>query len=206
MKNFTLYCCLFLLPILSIAQTEQQTIKVHAGSNYTDPSPTYKATVALSATYSSYASEAMSLEEMKMHFKTALAAKNISWNALKENPNEFGFETLNHAKTGTTYEYTTSSIEEMKQFLTVKSIGMQKLISSAVLRIEPSLLQKTYKKALEIAHMKAQAIALAMNKQLGEIIAVQDNNYEGEKIETSIYYDRPANEYKYNLEVVYVVK
>lgn len=206
MKNYLLLSLLFLLSLVSNAQTNIQTIKVNASAFYIDMVPTYKATVALSAIYSSYASENMNLDEMKALYKSALETKNISWSAMKENPNDFGFESLRHDKAGIIFEYTTSSIKEMKLFLTVKSIGVQQMTSSTILNIEPNLLQKTYKIVLELARIKAEAISFAMNKKLGEIIKVEDHSYEGTKIETSIYYDRPSNEYRYNLEVEYVIK
>ncbi|NJB71573.1 hypothetical protein GGR42_002035 [Saonia flava] len=192
-----------LFPLSLLAQ--QQTIKVSARATHIDSSPIFKTTVSLSTSFSSYAGETMNLKQLKEHYKAALVIKNIPWETVKETPNGFGFETMGYDKEGVVLEYTSSSVKEMKRFLTTKSLGLQKLNTIAIIEIDPEEAKELYKKALENAHMKAQAIAFAMDRELGKILQVEDNLFTGQKIETSIYYDRPAGEYILSIQIVFEV-
>lgn len=166
-------------------------------------SPTYKATMSLSPAYSSYGSDGMDLEQLKSHYKKALESKGIGWEEIKETPYEFGFETMGYDKEGSVYEFTTTSIEKMRTFLRIKSLGLQRLNIVAVLEIDAKELKKLYEVALKDAKAKAIAIASALDKKIVRILTIEDNQYVDQQVETSIFYDRRVGEYIYSIQVVY---
>ncbi|WP_437397881.1 SIMPL domain-containing protein [Flagellimonas lutimaris] len=191
-----------LLPFLGLSQ-ENTTIKVSGRAVHADSSPTYKVTMSLSPAYSSYGSDGMDLEQLKSHYKKALESKGIGWEEIKETPYEFGFETMGYDKEGSVYEFTTTSIEKMRTFLRIKSLGLQRLNTVAVLEIDAKELKKLYEVALKDAKAKAIAIASALDKKIVRILTIEDNQYVGQQVETSIFYDRPVGEYIYSIQVVY---
>ncbi|WP_430908543.1 SIMPL domain-containing protein [Maribacter sp. 2-571] len=189
------------------AQEQPNTIKVSARAIHLDATPLFKATVSLSGTYSSLPPEMVTLEKLKKQYKDALEAKNIAWNDLKENPNVFGYETLRYEKEGTLYEFRTESVDKMKKFLQVKSLGVQVLNYDAIVTVDDDEITQLSKKALSNATERATAIAQAMGKQLGEVKEVEDlNNRWGEEIVSTIYYDRDPGEYIYIINVIFTVK
>ncbi len=189
------------------AQEQHNTIKVSARAVHIDAAPLFKATVSVSGTYSSLPPEMVTLEKLKKQYKDALEAKDISWDKLKENPNVFGYETLRYEKEGTLYEYRTESVEKMKKFLQIKSLGVQVLNYDAIITIDDDEITKLSQKALANATKRATAIAQAMGKQLGEIQEVEDlNNRWGEEVVSTIYYDREPGEYIYMINVIFTVK
>ncbi len=189
------------------AQEQRNTIKVGARAVHIDAAPLFKATVALSGTYSSLPAEMVTLEKLKKQYKDALEAKGISWGNLKENPNVFGYETLRYEKEGTLYEYRTESVEKMKKFLQTKSLGVQVLNYDSLITIDDDEITKLSQKAVANATKRATAIAQAMGKQLGEIQEVEDlNNRWGEEVVSTIYYDREPGEYIYMINVIFTVK
>ena len=195
-----------MMPSVIAAQEQSATITVLARAIHLDSSPTYKATVSISPAYSSYASDGMDFEELRSLYQKALELQGISWKEIKERPYEFGFETMGYDKEGAIYEFSTSSIEKMRTFLTIKSLGLQRLNSVAVIKIDENAAKLLYGKAMEDARKKASLIALTLGKELGDVITVEDNQYLNEQVETAIYYDRPVNEYIYSLQVVFETK
>jgi len=202
MKNLV-YLIITLLPFMGFSQDQITTIKVSARAIHIDPSPTYKATVSLSTVFSSYAVDGMDLPQLKSHYQKALESKGISWNELKETPYEFGFETMGYDKEGAVYEFTTTSTEKMRAFLGIKSMGLQRLNAIALFEIDVEEAKTLYESALQDARIKAEAIAKTLGKKLGEVMIVEDNQYIGKQLETAIYYDRPAGEYIYTLQVTF---
>ncbi len=195
------------LPLLTIAQQSPVLIKVSARAVHIDPSPKFKALVTISGTYSSLPAEMLSLEKLKKQFKEALEEKGIPWSDIKENPNDFGYETMSYGKEGTIYAYTTTSVSSMKKFLEIKSLGLQQLNSVSIITIDDDEAKKLSEIALKKAKERALTIAKAMGKQLGDIQEVEDlNNRWGEKVESSLYYDRPAAEYIHMINVIFKVK
>jgi hypothetical protein len=201
-----IYTLLALLPLITMSQEKNTTIKVSARAIHMDTSPTYKATVSLSPAYYSYGADGMDLEQLKSHYKKALESKGIGWGEIKETPYEFGFETMGYDKEGAVYEYTTTSTEKMRTFLGIKSLGLQRLNALAILEIDPEEAKALYKTALEDANKKASLIASSLGKELGDFLIVEDSQYTGKHVETSIYYDRPVGEYLYSMQVIFSTK
>lgn len=206
MKQLLYVLLVVMMPSVIAAQEQSATITVLARAIHLDSSPTYKATVSISPAYSSYASDGMDFEELRSLYQKALELQGISWKEIKERPYEFGFETMGYDKEGAIYEFSTSSIEKMRTFLTIKSLGLQRLNSVAVIKIDENAAKLLYGKAMEDARKKASLIALTLGKELGDVITVEDNQYLNEQVETAIYYDRPVNEYIYSLQVVFETK
>ena len=206
MKLLLYVLLVVMMPSVIAAQEQSATITVLARAIHVDSSPTYKATVSISPAYSSYASDGMDFEELRSLYQKALELQGISWKEIKERPYEFGFETMGYDKEGAIYEFSTSSIEKMRTFLTIKSLGLQRLNSVAVIKIDENAAKLLYGKAMEDARKKASLIALTLGKELGDVITVEDNQYLNEQVETAIYYDRPVNEYIYSLQVVFETK
>nr|WP_288977448.1 SIMPL domain-containing protein [uncultured Allomuricauda sp.] len=206
MKQLLYVLLVVMMPSVMAAQEQSATIKVLARAIHVDSSPTYKATVSISPAYSSYASDGMDFEELRSLYQKALELQGISWKEIKERPYEFGFETMGYDKEGAIYEFSTSSIEKMRTFLTIKSLGLQRLNSVAVIKIDENAAKLLYGKAMEDARKKASLIALTLGKELGDVITVEDNQYLNEQVETSIYYDRPVGEYIYSLQVIFETK
>ncbi|MBU2926701.1 SIMPL domain-containing protein [Winogradskyella psychrotolerans] len=207
MKKTIFLITILLLPLLLIAQQQTTTIKVSARSVLIDSSPEFKATVALSSSYSSLPAEMTTLEILKKKYKSALKANDISWSNLKKDSNGFGYESMGYGKDGIIYEYRTKSVEKMKKFLKTKSLGMQMINYSSIITIDEEEAAKLSETALANAKARAAIIATAMGKELGDIKEIEDlNNRYGEEIESSIYYDRPIGEYFYMINVIFSVK
>lgn len=207
MKKTILLITILLLPLLLIAQQQTTTIKVSARSVLIDSSPEFKATVALSSSYSSLPAEMTTLEILKKKYKSALKANDISWSNLKKDSNGFGYESMGYGKDGIIYEYRTKSVEKMKKFLKTKSLGMQMINYSSIITIDEEEAAKLSETALASAKARAVIIAAAMGKELGDIKEIEDlNNRYGEEVESSIYYDRPIGEYFYMINVIFTVK
>ena len=207
MKKTILLITILLLPLLLIAQQQTTTIKVSARSVLIDSSPEFKATVALSSSYSSLPAEMTTLEILKKKYKSALKANDISWSNLKKDSNGFGYESMGYGKDGIIYEYRTKSVEKMKKFLKTKSLGMQMINYSSIITIDEEEVAKLSETALASAKARAVIIAAAMGKELGDIKEIEDlNNRYGEEVESSIYYDRPIGEYIYMINVIFTVK
>lgn len=207
MKKTIVLIAIVLVPFLTIAQQKPTTIKVNARAFYIDDTPEFKAIISPSNTYSSLPSELTTIDILKKQYRSALEAKGISWSDLKENPNDFGYETMNYGKEGTLYEYRTTSIEKMINFLKVKSLGVNITSYVSVLTIDKAEAIALSQKAINSAKESAKTIAAAMGKELGDIQEIEDlNNRLGEDIETYLYHDKPAAQYIYSLNVVFSVK
>ncbi|MGC1204536.1 MAG: SIMPL domain-containing protein [Flavobacteriaceae bacterium] len=207
MKKIVILISVLFVPLLLIAQQPSTTIKVSARAVHIDDSPEFRAIVSLSNAYTSLPADMTTLDVLKSQYKKALEEKGISLSDLKENPNDFGYETMAYGKEGTLYEYRTKSIEKIKEFLQVKSLGMQVTSYVSIFTIDDKEAEKLSQQALASAKARALIIAKTMGKELGDIQEVEDlNNRWGEEVETHLYHDTPAAQYVYMLNVVFTVK
>lgn len=207
MQKVLFLALMLFVPILIIAQQQPTVIKVSARAVHIDPTPIFKATVSLSSTNSNLSEEILTLDMLKKQYKDLLVAKGILWGNLKENPNDFGYESMGYNKAGVVYEYRTKSLEKMKKFLETRSVGVQYLNYVSIITIDEEEAKILSQKAIAIAKKRATTLAQTMGKQLGTIQEVEDlNNRWGEEVEQSVYYDRPSGEYLYMLNVIFTVK
>ena len=201
-----LYFILALLPFFGTSQEKTTAIKVSARAVHMDRTPTFKATLSLSPVFSSYVADGMDLEQLKSHFRKALETKGIAWEEPKETPYEFGFETMGYDKDGAVYEFTTTSVEKMRAFLGIKSLGLQRLNAIALFEIDEAEAKTLYQSAMQDARSKAAAIAKTLDKELDDVLIAEDTQYVGKQVETTIYYDRPVGEFIYSLLVTFSTK
>lgn len=207
MQKYIYLVLVVLLPFFSIAQETPTTIKVSARAVHIDDSPIFKAVISLSNAYTSLPTEMTTLQILKQQYKEALKTKGISWSDLKENPSDFGYETMGYGKEGTLYEYRTKSIKKMITFLGVKSLGMQLTTYVSLFTVDDKEAKLLSQKALKGAKARALIIAETMGKELGDIQEIEDlNNRWGEEIETHLYHDNPTGQYVYMLNVIFKVK
>ena len=183
---------------------EQPTIKISTNVIHSDASPIYKASITIGSGYSSLPAEVMKFETLKLRYKGELENAGFQFESLVENPNGFGYETLAQKKEGAIYEYTTTSLESMRKFMQIRPLGVESIYVVSIIEIDANETAALAKLALAQAKEKAAGIAFGMNRTLGKIIRVEDiTNRWGNTIETSVYYDRPANECRYMLDVTF---
>ncbi len=207
MKNIVVLIYILIGPMFLLAQEQPSTIEVSARAIYVDPSPEYKASISISSTYSSLPQEMVTLDKLKKEYEEALMQAGISWSDLKAHPNDFGYESMGYNNEGVLYEYRTNSVEKMKRFLKVKTLGVQLLDQSAIIYIGEKEAQGLSQRALDDAKSSATIIATAMGKQLGEIIKVVDsNNLRGQKIENFLSYNSAPGQYVYLVNVIFAIK
>ena len=203
MKKIMISLLCIALGTFTYAQ-EQESIKISANVIHKDATPTFRATVTLGSGYSSLPTEVMNLDLLKKRYKEELENAGFQFEALQENPNGFGYETLAQKQKGTVYTFTTTTMETMRKFMQIRPLGVESIYVVGIIEIDAQETTKLVKLALAQARKKALAIALGMNRNLGKIIQVEDiGNRWGETIETSIYYDRPADECRYTLDVTF---
>jgi len=206
MKKLALYLFCMGLGSPALAQ-ERATIKISTSITHIDTSPIYKASITLGSGYSSLPAEVMKFETLKQRYKEALEKAGFPFESLIKNPNGFGYETLAQKKEGAIYEYTTTSMESMRKFMQIRPLGVESIYVVSVIELDTKETQKLAKLAIAQAKTKAAAIADGMGKKLGKIVHVADVvNRWGTTIETSVYYDRPANECKYSLDVTFAME
>lgn len=204
----TLVSFLLCLSLCSILKAQEDSvIKISAMVTHKDSAPLYKAMVIVGAGYSSLPSEVMSLDSLKSRYKAAIEDAGFSWDNLHENPNGFGYETMSKNEDGTIYEYSTSSIGDMRKFMKIRPLGVESIYVVSVIEIDTKETEHLTQLVIKQATAKATAIAQAMHVDLGDVIRVEDvTNRWGNTIETSVYYDKPANECKYIMDVTFKIK
>ena len=189
-----------LIPFFSMSQ-ETNTIKVIGQAIHIDNELNFEGSVSLSATYSSYPTEAISLKELKTKYNEALKKNGLSITNLKEDPT--GYIYLRYDKDGLLYHFKTSSIDKFNNFLNSKTFGVRHLdygYSIVISEKEASLLLA---KAIKNAKNKAQLIAKAANKKLGDIVHIEDNNLINTELDQSLYYNWELGKYIYNINVTF---
>ena len=203
MKRFALSLLCIMFGLFAFAQ-QRATLKISASVIHKDATPTYRATVTLGSGYSSLPSEVMNLDLLKKRYRAELENSGFNFEALHENPNGFGYETLAQKKEGSIYTYTTTSLETMRRFMQIRPLGVESIYVVSIIEIDAGETEALAKQALTQAKEKAKGIAFGMNRALGKIVHVEDiANRWGNTIETSVYYDRPANECRYTLDVTF---
>ncbi|OWW26652.1 hypothetical protein [Zobellia galactanivorans] len=190
-----------------MAQQQPNTIRVSARAIYIDPDPVFKADVSLTDSYSDQSINKMQIDQMRAHFKKIIEDNGLSWNDIKEHPGTFGFETMGYNKEGIIYQYKTKSAENMKQFLKIKSPLIQSLNMTSNIQIDDREAEKITQMAFDKSYKQASLLAKTMNKDLGNILSVQENgSVFGKQYGVSLYYDRPPGEFYYDIMVTYELK
>ncbi|MDO6516011.1 hypothetical protein [Zobellia uliginosa] len=207
MKTQSITLLLLFLCSLSMAQQQPNTIKVNARATYIDPEPVFKADISLTDSYSDQSINKIQIDQLRAHFKKLIEENGLSWKDIKEHPGTFGFETMGYKKEGIIYQYETKSAENMRQFLKIKSPLIQSLNTTSYIQIDKSEAEKITQMAFDKSYEQASLLAKTMNKDLGDIISVQENgSVYGKQYGVSLYYDRPPGEFYYDIVVTYELK
>lgn len=193
----TVISSLFILMCLgAFAQNMQNNITVNGHHTYSI-SPEYSSKMILSMNNVYYDAQTMSLSEVKSTYLDKLAKAGISSDRLKEDPLHYAL--LGYEKEGLILEFTTSSLEEMQQFLGVKSIGVTRSDTTLKTELTDAQMATYAKAAFDDARKKAQAIADKIGRKITKAIYVNDTN--SQKIAESMYYGNTSAERDYYISV-----
>jgi len=207
--NIRITTILFFIGILSygVRAQEKNTIKVSSRVIYIDPNPTFTADVALNGTYLIKDNNKTELDSIKQDFKNTIKENQLSWANVKEYPGTFGYETMSYNTLGIMYQYKTKSVDDMKRFLNIRLPYLTRLDIRSTIEIDEQEAEKITQMAYDKALKQATLLAKPIKKQVGEIIAVEENGgLLSKPYAVGIYYNRPPGEYFYDIEVTYELK
>jgi len=190
-----------------IEAQEKNTIKVNSRILYIDPSPTFTADIALNGTFLIKDDNKTELDKIKQDFKNAVEENGLSWADVKEYPGTFGYETMGYNTLGIMYQYETKSVEDMKRFLNIRLPSLTRLDIRSTIEIDEHEAEKITQMAYDKALKQATLLAKPIKKQVGEIIAVEENGgLLSKPYAVTVYYSRPPGEYFYDIEVTYELR
>lgn len=187
---------LFFLCFLNtlFAQESPNTINTNGTYEY-DFAPTYTSSMIISLNNVYYDAQTVSLEELKKTYLDKLGQAGLDTSKLKEDP--LSYALMGYEKDGIILTYTTDSLEEMQNFLLVKSMGVSRSETSMKARLTDSQMADYAHKAYENAKQKAEAIAKKIGRSVGKVIYISDGN--NEEINESLYYGNAIKKRTYYL-------
>jgi len=194
----TLLILLLLIPTLGTAQ-EPAFVKVVGQAVHVDKEPTFKGSVVLSSSFSSFPSEAINLNQMKLKYDEALKKNGLKLNDLIERVDLY--TRMGYDKEGTVYEYETTELQQFQQFLSSTSFGIQRLTYDTAFTINPEETSKLVAEALENARVTATISATEIGKTLGSVMWVEDNNRINTEIRKGLYHEQKIGEHFYEITV-----
>ncbi|MFC4096479.1 SIMPL domain-containing protein [Euzebyella saccharophila] len=199
MKKLLLSIAFTFISLATIqAQTDTNSITVNGMYEYS-MSPEYISKMVVSLNNVYYDAQTISISEVKSGYYDKLEKAGISSSKLNEDL--FAYNLLGYEKEGTIVEFRTKSIDEMKKFLSVKSIGVSRSESSLEFELAPEQAATYAEKAFESAKKKANAIATKVGRKIGKAIMISDTNYS--KIQESLYYGKIKNTRDYYISVTF---
>lgn len=196
MKRIVLSIALILIAMPTFAQQSPNNITVNGVHQYTI-SPEYKAKMIVSLNNVYYDTQSTNLEEIKSTYMERLTKAGIDVSGIKED--DLGYALLGYEKDGVVLEYTTNSLEMMKTFLSVRSLGVSKSDSNLSVELTDEQMATYAKAAFDNAKSKAEAIAKKVGRSIGKAIYINDSNYK--KLSESMYYASPLNTKDYYISV-----
>ncbi len=179
-----------------MAQTNPNHITVNGTHKYAI-APEYSAKMTVSMANVYYDQQTTSLSEIKSSYLDKLAKVGISSDRLKQD--DLYYAMMGYDKEGTIVEFSTRSVEEMKKFLLVKSIGVTKTDAIMEAMLSEAEMAEYAKKAFDQAKRKAAGIAAKIGRKIGKAISINDSN--GHKINESLYYGSNFKEKEYYITV-----
>jgi len=180
----------------SFSQNYQNNITVNGSHTYSI-TPEYTSKMVVSMTNVYYDSQTTSIEEIKSSYIEKLAKAGISEDQLVED--DLHYALLGYEKVGTILVYKTKNLEEMQNFLSVKSIGISRSDTTTDLELTEEQMAEYSKEAFDNAKSKATAIALKIGRKIGKVIYLSDTN--AKKISESMYYGNTKNLRDYHISV-----
>ena len=196
MKKTIVLIILLFGSLTLMAQNMPDNINVSGVYKYTI-SPEYSAKMILSLSNVYYDMETLNLAEIKSTYFDKLAKAGIPSNRLKED--DLSYAMMGYDKDGTVIEFKSNSLEEIKKFLTVKSIGVTKSDTLLEASLTDVQMADYAKAAFDQAKQKAEAIAKNIGRTIGKAIYISDTNTN--KISESLYYGSPVNSRDYYISV-----
>ena len=196
MKKSIVFIALLITSMTAIAQSYTNNITVNGVYKY-NIAPEYTAKMILSMSNVYYDAQTVTMSEVKSAYLDKLAKIGISSDRLIEN--DLNYAMMGYDKDGTVIEFKTKSLDEMKQFLMVKSMGVTKSDTMLDIELTETQMADYAKGAFDNARKKAEAIAVKIGKKIGEVVYLNDTNYK--KISESMYYGSPTNTKDYYISV-----
>ena len=196
MKKSIVFIALLITSMTAIAQSYTNNITVNGVYQY-NIAPEYTAKMILSMSNVYYDAQTVTMSEVKSAYLDKLAKIGISSDRLIEN--DLNYAMMGYDKDGTVIEFKTKSLDEMKQFLMVKSMGVTKSDTMLDIELTETQMADYAKGAFDNARKKAEAIAVKIGKKIGEVVYLNDTNYK--KISESMYYGSPTNTKDYYISV-----
>ncbi|NHF60904.1 SIMPL domain-containing protein [Flavobacteriaceae bacterium TP-CH-4] len=196
MKKGILSIIFILSSMGMMAQTNQNQISVSGVHTYSiTPEYSSKMIVSLANVY--YDTQTMGMSEIKSGYLDKLAKVGISSDRLTED--DLYYALMGYDKEGTIIEFKTNSLEEMKKFLKVKSIGVTKSDATLKTVLTEEQMAEYAKAAYGNAKKKAEAIAKKIGRTVGKAISINDSN--STKINESLYYGSNFESREYYISV-----
>ena len=196
MKKIVLTAVFVLISTGIFAQTQTNSISVNGSHTYSI-APEYHASMIVSLNNVYYEPQLTSLSEIKATYLTKLEKAGIDRNSIIDD--DLSYAILGYDKEGTIFRYKTSSLEEMKKFLSVKSIGVTKSETNIKATLGHEEMATYAEAAYKDAKKKAEQIAKKIGKSVGKVTSFGDSN--SRKIKESLYYGSLITEREYYISV-----
>lgn len=179
-----------------MAQNTQNTISVSGNHVYkVQPELTAKMMISLNNIY--YDAPGMTFPEIKTSYVNNLSKAGIDKRKITED--DLAYAIMGYEKEGTMISFKTKSLEELKTFLGVKSLGVSRSETTMEFTLTDDEMAIYAKLAFDNAKSKAEAIANKIGKTVGKVTAISDSN--SNKISGSLYYTNEINTRDYYISV-----
>ncbi len=176
------------------AQESKSFIEVEGTTSYKRTAEQFHVTIIITEDVL-YNNGSERFSELKENYLTKFKVSGVDISKLKES--EFQYLTTGYNKEGTVFNFKTKSRDEFIKVLKIKSLGV--VVYSRYVTYKPMNVEALSKKAIENARLKAEKIAKNINKKLGEIIAIEDDNFT--EIREAIYEDSTEVPVNYQITV-----
>lgn len=196
MKNIITVVSILFLSITTMAQNTPNTISVNGNHSYSvQPEFTAKMMISLNNIY--YDAPGMTFAEIKATYMNNLSKAGISKAKISED--DLAYAIMGYEKEGTMVSLKTTSLEELKTFLGVKSLGVSRSETMMEFNLSDDEMATYAKIAFNNAKAKAEAIAKKIGKTVGEVTSISDSNTN--KVSGSLYYTNEINTRDYYISV-----
>ena len=177
-----------------LGQETQNTINTNGTYEY-DFAPTYTSSMIVSLNNVYYDTQIVSLDELKKTYTDKLKQAGLDTSKLKEDT--LSYALMGYEKDGTILTYTTDSLEEMQNFLEVRSMGVSRSETSMKATLTDGQMADYAQKAYENAKQRAEAIAKKIGRSVGKVVYISDGN--NPEINESLYYGNAVKKRTYYL-------
>ncbi len=194
-KTFTVLSILF-LTMTSIAQNTPNIISVSGNHAYkVQPELTAKMMISLNNIY--YDAPGMTFPEIKTSYMNNLSKAGININMISED--NLAYAIMGYEKEGNMLSFKTKSLEEIKTFLGVKSLGVSRSETTMEFTLTDEEMASYAKFAYDNAKSKAEALAKKIGRTVGKVTNISDSN--SNKISGSLYNTNEINTRDYYISV-----